>query len=71
MCLACEQGLIWAAYLDSQAALEGKVPAAEQIKPSFDGLALRGPPAEHSANSNAAPAQASQNPFCCDDPSAE
>jgi hypothetical protein len=73
MCLACEQDVIWLAYLESQGLLTPDDPAAvdalfsafpEQplpVQPDWDRPTPEAP-------AKAAPKAAPNNPFSCDDP---
>jgi hypothetical protein len=71
MCLACEQDSIWLAYLESKGLLNPDDPAAiDALFSAFpvQPLPLQQEPGEQPAKS---PAQISDNPFSCDDPTAE
>ncbi len=81
MCLACEQDAIWFAYLDSQGLLKPDDPAAVDalfsafpvqplpVQAEWDKPTSEATP-EADANA-AAPKPAANNPFSCDDPTAE
>jgi hypothetical protein len=71
MCLACEQDAMWLAYLESQGLLQPDDPAAvEALFSSFPVQQLPVQP-EQSEQPAATPAQTPNNPFSCDDPTAE
>ena len=81
MCLACEQDAIWLAYLESQGLLKPDDPAAvEALFARVSGAAAAGQarmgratpeaPAEIAAPKPAC-RNGHQNPFSCDDPTAE
>jgi hypothetical protein len=79
MCLACEQDAIWFAYLESQGLLKPDDPAA--VDALFGAFPVQPLPmreqGEQGANEPAEnpakiPAKAANNnPFSCDDPTAE
>ena len=81
MCLACEQDAIWLAYLDSQGLLKPDDPAAIDelfsafpvqplpVKPEWDAPTPEAPAATSPRPAVATPA--ANNPFSCDDPTAE
>ncbi len=81
MCLACEQDAIWLAYLDSQGLLKPDDPAA--VDALFSAFPVQPlpvqsewdkPTPEATAKADAstpAPKPAANNPFSCDDPTAE
>jgi hypothetical protein len=81
MCLACEQDAIWLAYLDSQGLLKPDDPAA--VDALFSAFPVQPlpvqsewdkptPEATAKADANTpAPKPAANNPFSCDDPTAE
>ena len=76
MCLACEQDAIWLAYLDSQGLLKPDDPAA--VEELFAAFPVQPLPVkqEWDAPTPEAPARpepkpAANNPFSCDDPTAE
>jgi hypothetical protein len=81
MCLACEQDAIWLAYLDSQGLLKPDDPAA--VDALFSAFPVQPLPVqsewdkatpETTAKADAgtpAPKPAANNPFSCDDPTAE
>jgi hypothetical protein len=81
MCLACEQDAIWLAYLDSQGLLKPDDPAAIDelfsafpvqplpVKPECDAPTPEAPAAVSPRPAVATPA--ANNPFSCDDPTAE
>ena len=81
MCLACEQDAIWLAYLDSQGLLKPDDPAAIDelfsafpvqplpVKPEWDAPTPEAPAAVSPRPAVATPA--ANNPFSCDDPTAE
>jgi hypothetical protein len=74
MCLACEQDAIWLAYLESRGLLQPDDPAAvdalfgafpvQPLPVQGDGAQPAGAPTEIDSKS-------AQNPFSCDDPTAE
>jgi hypothetical protein len=80
MCLACEQDAIWLAYLDSQGLLKEDDPAAVEklfaafpvqplpVKREWDAPT---PEAPGAAPKPAPSTPAADNPFSCDDPTAE
>ena len=71
MCLACEQDAIWLAYLESQGLLKPDDPAAvEALFAGFPVQPLPVQPIENEQPAKAA-AKAAENPFSCDDPTAE
>jgi hypothetical protein len=75
MCLACEQDAIWLSYLESRGLLQSDDPAAvEALFGAFpvqplpvqgEGAEQRGTPTETANNKSI------NNPFSCDDPTAE
>jgi hypothetical protein len=76
MCWACEQDAIWLAYLDSQGLLKPDDPAA--VDALFGGFPVRPLPVQSEWDSptpeapeRPAPKPAANNPFSCDDPTAE
>jgi hypothetical protein len=81
MCLACEQDAIWFAYLESQGLLKPDDPAA--VEALFSAFPVQPLPvqADWDSPTPEAPAKsaadaatvrpAAQNPFSCDDPTAE
>jgi hypothetical protein len=71
MCLACEQDAIWLAYLDSQDLLKPDDPAA--IEELFAAFPVQPLPVQQGQNirQSKAPTKAADNPFSCDDPTAE
>ena len=81
MCLACEQDAIWLAYLDSQGLLKPDDPAAIEelfsafpvqplpVKPEWDAPTPEAPAATSPRPAVTTPA--ANNPFSCDDPTAE
>lgn len=81
MCLACEQDAIWLAYLDSQGLLKDDDPAAVEelfaafpVKPLPVKREWDAPTPEAPADAlpkSAVPKPAENNPFSCDDPTAE
>ena len=82
MCLACEQDAIWLAYLDSQGLLKDDDPAAvEELFCRVPGTALAGQARMGCADARSAggcraeigcaETGTEQNPFSCDDPTAE
>jgi hypothetical protein len=86
MCLACEQDTIWLAYLDSQGLLKDDDPAAVEqlfsafpvqplpVKREWDAPTPEVPAealSQSAAAKSAAPKAAENNPFSCDDPTAE
>jgi hypothetical protein len=86
MCLACEQDAIWLAYLDSQGLLKEDDPAAAEelfaafpVRPLPVKRAWDAPTPEAPAEASAKPAAPKpaaakpvpNNPFSCDDPTAE
>jgi hypothetical protein len=76
MCLACEQDAIWLSYLESQGLLKPDDPEAVEalfaefpvqplpVQPDWDSPTPEAP-------AKARPKPAAQNPFSCDDPTAE
>jgi hypothetical protein len=71
MCLACEQDAIWLAYLDSRDLLKPDDPAAvDELFAAFPVQPLPVQPVQDEQPSNA-PVKAANNPFSCDDPTAE
>jgi hypothetical protein len=76
MCMACEQDAMWLAYLDSQGLLKPDDPTA--VDALFSAFPVQPLPvqAEWDAPTPDAPAKsaakpATNNPFSCDDPTAE
>jgi len=76
MCLACEQDVIWLAYLESQGLLKPDDPAA--VEALFGAFPVQPLPVQSEwdrptpeAPATSAPKQAAKNPFSCDDPTAE
>ena len=76
MCLACEQDLIWLAYLESQGLLKPDDPAA--VEALFSAFPVQPLPVQSEWDSPTpeAPAQttpepAAKNPFSCDAPTTE
>jgi hypothetical protein len=70
MCLACEEDAIWLAYLESRGLLQPDDPAAaEALFAPFPVQPLPGQP-DRTVQRESAPAQAENNPFSCDDPTA-
>ena len=73
MCLACEQDAIWFAYLESRGLLQPDDPAA--VDALFSAFPVQKLPMQGEANapqrsvSNAL--KTDNNPFSCDDPTAE
>ena len=78
MCLACEQDAMWIAYLESQGLLKDDDPAAVEalfgafpVQPlpfqAGDGDRQEPAPAESASKSTTA----ANNPFSCDDPTAQ
>jgi len=79
MCLACEQDAIWLAYLESRGLLKPDDPAA--VEALFAGFPVQplpeqplpqqfGEAAESVATAKPA-VEAANNPFACDDPTAD
>jgi hypothetical protein len=76
MCLACEQDAIWLSYLESQGLLKPDDPEAVEalfaafpvqplpVQPDWDSPTPEAP-------AKTTPKPAAQNPFSCDDPTAE
>ena len=79
MCLACEQDAIWLAYLDSQGLLNPDDPeAVEALFAAFPERQLPVAPepegkstATPATTAATTPATGGDNPFSCDDPTAE
>ncbi len=80
MCLACEQDAIWLAYLESQGLLKPDDPAAvDALFAAFPVQPLPvqaewdkpTPEATGKTDANKPPKPAANNPFSCDDPTAE
>ena len=77
MCLACEQDAIWLAYLESQGLLKPDDPAAvEALFCRFSGAAAAGAGRvgqrrRRKRRPKPPPKPAANNPFSCDDPTAE
>jgi hypothetical protein len=79
MCLACEQDAIWFAYLESQGLLKPDDPAA--VDALFGAFPVQPLPMQEQGEQNGnepaeiqdkTPAKATtNNPFSCDDPTAE
>lgn len=76
MCLACEQDAIWLSYLESQGLLKPDDP--EAVEALFADFPMQPLPVQAKwdsptpeAPAKTAPKPASQNPFSCDDPTAE
>jgi hypothetical protein len=81
MCLACEQDAIWLAYLDSQGLLKEDDPAAVEelfaafpvqplpVKREWDAPTPEAP--AEAMPKSATPKSVADNPFSCDDPTAE
>jgi len=76
MCMACEQDAMWLAYLDSQGLLKPDDPAA--VDALFANFPVQPLPAQAEwdaptpeAPIKSAPKPAADNPFSCDDPTAE
>lgn len=75
MCLACEQDAIWFAYLESQGLLKPDDPAA--VDALFAAFPVQPLPVQAEWDQptpeapSAAPKQAPDNPFSCDDPTTE
>ena len=79
MCLACEQDAIWFAYLESQGLLKPEDPAA--VDALFGAFPVQPLPMQEQGEQNGnEPAEiatkvpnkpATNNPFSCDDPTAE
>jgi hypothetical protein len=76
MCWACEQDNIWLAYLESQGLLKPDDPAA--VDALFATFPVQPLPVQSEWDSPtpevpapAAPKPAANNPFSCDDPTAE
>jgi hypothetical protein len=68
MCLACEQDVIWLAYLESKGLLNPDDPAA--VDALFAAFPVQPVPPQKEAGDQpaAAAAPSSDNPFSCDDP---
>ena len=73
MCLACEQDAIWLAYLESRGLLREDDPAA--VDALFSAFPVQPLPVQGEADAQQRPAsadlKAANNPFSCDDPTAE
>jgi hypothetical protein len=76
MCLACEQDAMWLAYLDSQGLLKPDDPGA--VDALFSAFPVQPLPVQSDwdkptpeAPAEAASKPAAENPFSCDDPTAE
>ena len=81
MCLACEQDAIWLAYLDSQGLLKPDDPAA--VEALFSAFPVKPLPVQSEwvkpetaaageiEGNTAAAKPVINNPFSCDDPTAE
>ena len=76
MCMACEQDAMWLAYLDSQGLLKPDDPAA--VEALFSAFPVQPLPVQAEWDSptpeppaKSAPNPAANNPFSCDDPTAE
>jgi hypothetical protein len=73
MCLACEQDAIWFAYLESRGLLQPDDPAA--VDALFSAFPVQPLPVQGGADTQQRPTSAdlktANNPFSCDDPTAE
>lgn len=69
MCLACEQDDIWLAYLESRGLLQPDDPAA--VDALFGAFPVQPLPRQQAADEPAAAPPAAENPFSCDDPTAQ
>ena len=71
MCLACEQDAIWLAYLESQGLLNPDDPAA--VDAPFAAFPVQPLPVRpvDDEKLRKAPVDIRNNPFSCDDPTAE
>jgi hypothetical protein len=76
MCMACEQDAMWLAYLDSQGLLKPDDPAA--VDALFANFPVQPLPIQAEwdsptpeAPAKSAPKPVADNPFSCDDPTAE
>ena len=73
MCLACEQDAIWFAYLESRGLVQPDDPAA--VDALFSAFPVQPLPVQGEADAQRRHASAdlktANNPFSCDDPTAE
>lgn len=73
MCLACEQDAIWFAYLESRGLVQPDDPAA--VDALFSAFPVQPLPVQGEADAQQQSAKndptAANNPFSCDDPTAE
>ena len=73
MCLACEQDAIWFAYLESRGLVQPDDPAA--VDALFSAFPVQPLPVQGEAGTQQRPAgtdlKTANNPFSCDDPTAE
>lgn len=73
MCLACEQDAIWFAYLESRGLVQPDDPAA--VDALFSAFPVQPLPVQGEADAQQRQASAdlktANNPFSCDDPTAE
>jgi hypothetical protein len=73
MCLACEQDAIWLAYLESRGLLQADDPAA--VAALFGAFPVQALPVQGETGAEQRSASSDlkteNNPFSCDDPTAE
>jgi hypothetical protein len=73
MCLACEQDAIWLAYLESRGLIRPDDPAA--VDALFSAFPVQPLPVQRGSEAQQGSAgrdlKAENNPFSCDDPTAE
>jgi hypothetical protein len=73
MCLACEPDAVWFAYLESRGLLQPDDPAA--VDALFSAFPVQPLPVQGATDAQQRPAKndlkTANNPFSCDDPTAE